>query len=456
MTTPADFFDVREKVDEFGAFPDLSSIHRKGRTRRRIRRGGWVLAPVAVVVVVALAASVAPRLSSDTDRLLPPATAPWAPPLGTPPVLPPAVHGPLHGVKIAADQRMELVSSATADEWRTYALTRTKEGTFALTRTLDGGNSWQSWTLPVEIPNAVNTFDGKPSEPAGPVSGNGQTVTIGRYVSLDGGQSWRPQPVPGAAVDQTPPGWRVTTYLKKDGFVGLAAQDPGSGTQRPLAYQPPLQVVADDNPGSWWTSAGHLRQATDGSLWVLVNKDVTYTPTNKAPTSQSSPAISHDAGRSWTLVDQIPVDVVSVDSVDGRTAYAVGRTGGIFVSKDGGISWDQVSARGLPKSQLGGGVLRPDGSLLVRAYAPGQPQDAQVWISRDGGRTFTQAVGAGHVQWLGHTPTDGVVANVRVQNDPNRQVPAVWLVSQDGVRWNAAPEPPNVYVVPSRGKTIGG
>ncbi|GAA1703426.1 hypothetical protein GCM10009765_60950 [Fodinicola feengrottensis] len=449
MTTPADFFDVREKVDEFGAFPDLASIHRKGRTRRRIRRGGWVLTPVAVVVVVALAAYQAP----DTDRSLPPATTPWTPPTGTPPVLPPAVHGPLHGVKIAADQRMELLSSATVDEWRTYALTRTKEGKFALTRTLDGGNSWQAWTLPAEIPNAVNTSDGNPSEPAGPVAGNGQTVTIGGdYISLDAGQSWTHRSALGAAVDQIPAGWRTTTYLRSSGFLSVAAQDPSSGVQKPLTHQPPQQLVEESNLGTWWNSAGHLRQATDGSLWTLVNKDVLDTPA----ASHSSPAISHNAGRSWTLVDQIPVDVVSVDSLDGRTAYAVGRIGGIFVSKDGGTSWDQVSARGLPNRRLAGCVVWPDGSLLVSAYAPGQPEDAQIWISNDTGQTFTQAVGAGHVEWLGRTATDGVVANVQVQKDPGPQAPAAWLVSQDGVHGNAAPDPPNIYVIPARGKTIGG
>ncbi|GAA1684369.1 sialidase family protein [Fodinicola feengrottensis] len=455
MTTPADFVDVREKVDELGAFPDLASIHRKGLTRRRIRRQSWVLVPVAIVVVVALAAYAAPRLGSDTDRTLPPATAVWAPPTGTPPLLPPAVHGPLHGVKIPADQRMELMSSGTADEWRTYALTRTKDGKFALTRTLDGGYTWQAWTLPAEIPKLVNSVDGTPSEPAGPVAGDGQTVTIGDYVSLDGGQSWTRRSAPEATVDQVPSGWRAITYLHvtNGGTLGLAAQDPGSGARKPLAHQPPLQVVEDDNPGSWWQPGGHLRQAADGSLWTLVNKEVIRTSASKAPASHSSPAISHDAGRSWKLADQIPADIVDVD---GRTAYAIGRTGAVYVSTDGGGSWDRVSAHGLPNRQIGGGALRSDGSLLVRAYAPGQPDDAQVWISKDGGQTFAQAIGAGHVQWLGDTAAGGVVANVRVEKDPDKQVPAVWLVSQDGLHWNAAPEPPAVYVVPSRGKTVGG
>ncbi|WP_163511196.1 hypothetical protein [Fodinicola acaciae] len=452
MVSPADFTDVRERAGELAGMPDLVAIRRRGRSRRRLRRTGALMAPAAAAIVVGavLAGTIVVTHPGDgaTERELPAATAPWTAPAGNPPSLPAPIHGSLRGAPVDPGQRMQLLQTSTPDAWRSYSLAKLRNAHFALIRTLDGGRSWQGWTLPAAVPMAVTVNASEssippPSEPAGPVAGPGQTVVVGEprtgeFVSRDGGQSWAPMPKPGAPVAAVPPGWAVIAHAEDPNSTQLRAIDPTTGTPHPLRNQIGGSLVTQ-GPDEY------LHPSTDGTYWAITTRNPNRTEL----------VISRDGAKSWTVAFS-QRQLMHVDAYDTEHAYAVGTVSArpaVFVAHDRATRWSPAAARNLPAGTLTGVVALPHGGLVVALQtASGR---TQLWTSHDQGESFRRVYEGGDIVWFGRTATGGLAAQVTTRSG-DKYAPATWIVSENGTDWHAGLEPPNVFVVPYTSRGQGG
>ena len=72
--------------------------------------------------------------------------------------------------------------------------------------------------------------------------------------------------------------------------------------------------------------------------------------------------VSHDSGRTWTIVGELPERLIDLaaSAKAAATLYAA-TEGGLFVSRDGGVGWENV-AEGAPVSMV---EVAPDGRLYA-------------------------------------------------------------------------------------------
>jgi photosystem II stability/assembly factor-like uncharacterized protein len=261
------------------------------------------------------------------------------------------------------------------------------------------------------------------------------TLTIGGYLTRDGGQSWKkisgepadirgaqaPVLMVGAEVASVPAGW--TIGIANDGK--LHAIDPSTGQWHPLVHQP--------KPGVALSSA---TAGPDGSIWAGLSG--TYSAVKNHEQS-SGLATSHDRGRTWTVFLPDPADgiVFGASYTDANHAYAnlskmsdAGNavSSGVLVTSDGGKTWTKQQIAHLPDRA----VTLPDGSLLGWA----SPPSAGLAISDDGGKAAVAVPGSTAASRFAKT-VDGsyVYADKEL-------TPASYRMSTDGRTWVPVPLPP--------------
>ncbi|MFL6140992.1 MAG: hypothetical protein ACJ72N_03840 [Labedaea sp.] len=210
-----------------------------------------------------------------------------------------------------------------------------------------------------------------------------------RWYSNDSALTWRRVPVePGATVAAIPPDavleprcFVVTTVCR--GLGQLLVTLPDSGRSATLANPPALdQPVPGPIP------------AADGGWWV----------SGKDPgTGRWSLAVSHDAGRTWSITPLPPftgtpqagISVTAAPKVWYATAVgqlpdtAAGLLA-IFRSTDAGATWTAVWQAGdgrVPRSIAGTLVAAPDGSITLTT------QDGGTYVSTDQAATFRRDSG---------------------------------------------------------------
>ena len=222
----------------------------------------------------------------------------------------------------------------------------------AVSASSDGGRSWQ----PVPSLEGADAMGWAFAPDAIYVSGH-----PGLSRSADGGQSFRRQ-------NQGLPDTDVHAFGAGGGV--LYGASPAAGV-----------FASNDGGGSWQVRSEAAGPALFGRILVdpknpehLVAADV-----------RSGPVDSSDGGRTWRKLGGLRAATwVSQAGPDTRALVASGPTGASR-SADGGRSWSPVNL--------------PEGGLLVEASASNpellyaaahQGSTAQVWMSRDGGRTWAR------------------------------------------------------------------
>jgi len=219
--------------------------------------------------------------------------------------------------------------------------------------------------------------------PLGPLDAVLQVMsgsTVSNLVTNDGGQTWR-LAVMDAPTNSVPPSWQPVWL--GDGMVhsnrpGTAlAVDSKAGVVRPLANQP--AAIANGE----FAFVG----AAAAGIWVG------GTDTSGRPVA----AVSHDGGNTWQTHSFPDSGYAVLATAGGSTGYAVINPPGgpppsmsnydafrsqfldsplqaapaeIWVTHDGGTSWEQTAATP-PAGQVTGATALPDGSLLLRVRATG-------------------------------------------------------------------------------------
>src|SRR6266508_693266 len=261
---------------------------------------------------------------------------------------------------------------------------------------------------------ALNRADTGPSSPGRPfVGGDLHSLVMGPgtpsrlyvgghegvAVSNDGGRTWRQiDSLDGADAM----GWAFTDegvfvgghpglFVSDDGGrtfrqdnAGLPATDIhalGSGTGVIYAASPQLGIFASTDGGvSWEIRTDQVGQAFMGRILV----DSRDPDRLVAPDMQGGAIQSSDGGRSWNVLGGVSGAMwVSWDAAD-TDRIVVSGMGQAALTLDGGRTWVQLE---VPD---GASVVEIDANDPDTLYAGVlEGTEAVVWISRDGGRTWT-------------------------------------------------------------------
>jgi photosystem II stability/assembly factor-like uncharacterized protein len=393
--------------------PELSKI--VARNKQRVVRRRMQLGAVVAVLVVSMAI---PLLR---EQMTPEPVKPATPPAETSP-LPKEPF--ITEVEFADDYHGYAIRMTCEDgkpERCREQLLATEDGTHWQRRPLPQPKASPSWAVGALVALGPDELTVEWSASRSP-----EESDVYRVHSVDGGRTWEQVTVPNlvtAAVEEIPDGGKLIPSCAKlaGGGTqcterGVAVLMPGSGESALLANRPRLTAMA----------AGHV--PTAGGQWWMVGRD--------PQTNQWGLAISDDDGRSWTTTvldfrESVDQDGWSVAS-SGDTLYAtaIGARANtsnglvaIFRSTDGGRTWERTwrpVGEETPRRVHGHTVVADDGTLSINA------PDGKAYVSRDGGRTFTETEPryGDYVFW---TETGYVAVDVVSGRDVD--------VSEDGVHW---------------------
>ncbi|MFV2071999.1 MAG: WD40/YVTN/BNR-like repeat-containing protein [Thermoanaerobaculales bacterium] len=308
----------------------------------------------------------------------------------------------------------------------------------------DGGRSWQlsglvgerilSLAVDPAQPNTV--FAGTDS--AGPGAG-------GVFVTTDGGIIWAParNGLEDPAHPETNPSVRFrsitsvlvdrhdpdTIWAGTNENGGLYASSDGGGTWSHAQFSDDVETLAAD-PADARTifvslqASGLYRTVDSGATWSFIGSDLRrfspnglgyYPLVHSLAIAPTDPAIiyavtteevvkSSDGGDHWHSLGGLPSSVlgaailrgVAVDQHDADTAYVATRLDGVFRTRDGGASWEQIG-EGLECGPDNGGVAykrsavlatNPSGGLLLGTQRDGvfvRGPEAQSWVRSNSG-----------------------------------------------------------------------
>ncbi|TDQ50773.1 cellulose binding domain-containing protein [Actinorugispora endophytica] len=143
--------------------------------------------------------------------------------------------------------------------------------------------------------------------------------------------------------------------------------------------------VSTSSGSSWW--AGQEPSGVTGAGTVAVNADG-----SRVLWSPDGTGVHHSTtlGSSWTASTGVPAGArVEADRVDPDTFYAVAG-GGFYTSTDGGATFTESAAAGLPAegNVRFGAVPGHEGDVWLAGGAPGGAYG--MWRSTDAGATFTR------------------------------------------------------------------
>jgi photosystem II stability/assembly factor-like uncharacterized protein len=163
--------------------------------------------------------------------------------------------------------------------------------------------------------------------------------------------------------------------------------------------------IAPDDPSVWYVAVG------SGGVWRTENAGTTWTPIFDGEASYSIGCVSVDPGNPGVIW------VGTGENVGGRH---VGFGDGVYRSRDGGASWENLGLR--DSEHIATILLHPENPDVVWVAAQGplwkQAGDRGLYKSADGGATWKKVLGGG--DWTGVTE---VVMDPR---DPDRLYAATW------------------------------
>ncbi len=225
-------------------------------------------------------------------------------------------------------------------------------------RSLDGGLSWKCVTdkLPTSTAGSIAVA---PSDPNVVYMGSGEAnirnnVVPGNgiYKSTDGGSNW-------------------TQVWKQDGQIGTMAVHPRNPD---IAFAAVLGKAFGPNG-----ERGVYRTTDGGKTWTAVLKK------------------DADAGASDVALDPSNPNIVFAGLWQTRRRpwelTSGGPGSGLYVSRDGGTTWKQLTEKGLPKGPWGKVGLAVAPSDGRRVYALIEAEKGGLYRSDDGGETWKLATG---------------------------------------------------------------
>lgn len=201
--------------------------------------------------------------------------------------------------------------------------------------------------------------------------------------------------------------WTARFPTPRLDFRGLARTPSGNRLLAPVAaaVAPAVSggIYASDDGGATWNAM--LTVASGASV-----RDVVVAPDGTAVAAGSSLWLSTNGGTAWAVVstaaltsgdtvERLAVRESTVAGVTQTIVLAATQQGDILRSTDGGVTWNRVQAGGVRLTDIAIGPS-PDPASRGRAIALQDPPSLNwIWISNDGGATWTlePGVNAFHV-----------------------------------------------------------
>jgi photosystem II stability/assembly factor-like uncharacterized protein len=277
-------------------------------------------------------------------------------------------------------------------------------------RSIDGGSSWQTVKTDSECPGDIYTFTTSIAESGVLFAFGGSNwrtyCQAGLYRSSNGGKQWSL-----IGLEDINTNWIATGLDMTGKQVLYAAGDDDT-------------LRASHDYGATWAvilSSG-CRNYPQYNLWVDPLR-----PTTVFCGAQRS----DDAGITWKDLPTVPPDNITAMAIlnDGKDIFA-GTTAGLFISKDGGISWAEGSG-------LAGILIEPraDPSNFSTWYTF---LDANINYS---GNILYRSANNG-LSWNQIAVTGSSVMAISNNGDIFRVEGYQLMISQDkGSTWNASPLP---------------
>jgi photosystem II stability/assembly factor-like uncharacterized protein len=248
--------------------------------------------------------------------------------------------------------------------------------------------------------NRVSAVAGVPGDPntcyAGAASG-------GVWKSTDGGIHWKP------VFDEQP--------AQSIGSIAIAPSDPNViwvGTGEPFIRSNVSLgngIYRSTDAGKTWKHMGLEKTGRIGRIAIDPrNPDVVFAAalgTCYGPQQERGVYRTQDGGKSWERVlfvdENTGISDLAMDQNNPRTLFAGawqidiktwgrksgGPGGGVFVSRDGGTTWNRITGHGLPEPPLGKIAVAVAGSDSQRVYALIETGErGSLWRSDDGGEKW--------------------------------------------------------------------
>jgi hypothetical protein len=259
----------------------------------------------------------------------------------------------------------------------------------------DGGRSW-SKVDPTGLPEPVTLLGIVPLGPLDAVLRvTDGTSTIIDLVTDDGGQTWRPVTA-GPPISSIPTAghliWDADNSITPSDRTGRAlVVDPRTGTARPLTNQPSIahgKLTVPDRSADSWVGGADVA----GLAAVAVSHDAGGTwVTHSFPAPGNAIVAAAGTSTSYVVVNPAEPGPAASDWGAFRSLFIdTPARPAIWITRDGGVNWETVSATP-PAGEVTGAAVLPDGSLLLRVQA----HDGSVanYRSMDNGRSFAATQG---------------------------------------------------------------
>ena len=280
----------------------------------------------------------------------------------TPARIAPAVYGNLHWRFIGPEGNRFATAAGIAGDPATYYVGAASGGIY---KTTDGGVNWAS-LFDAQPVQSIGALAVDPSDANTVWAGTGEAhirshISVGQgiYKSQDAGKSWTLM-----GLEQTGRIARVVVHPKDSNVVLACALGHAYGPQ---------------------PERGVFRTTDGGATWARTLFADEHTGCSDLAMDPSNPRILF-AGM-WSIEIH----------TWGRTSGGPG--GGLYTSRDGGVTWAKLTGNGLPSKPVGKVAVAISRSNPNRVYAmietgdgvplDGSPTEAgQVWRSEDGGATW--------------------------------------------------------------------
>lgn len=349
--------DIRQHITDAPGLPTAADLRQKAQrpNRRRVVRRQWAIAIAAVIAVVAMLSTIGIVGTWRKQQ---------------------AANG--RAGRLLCDVLMLTTSDYYLVLHPTTCIPPDNEPSrFLLAHTVDGGLSWQT------RPMLAYANEWQPYPGDGALVLDASTVLSNQAITHDGGRTWAAPNFADTKIDRVPAGWPVFWADSGDQPNGysLVTVSPALGIVYVLSHVP--------SAGQPSGLIRRVKPATDGSLWSGCQTG-----------GHLGVAVSRDRGHSWPCVT-LPTSNhthVSVDSFDGRTAYAVASGDAyntrtiVYTSTDGGLTWQvrgPANVMPQPTDQI---LARADRAVIGIETAQSDTGSGPLVESVDG-RTFAQILG---------------------------------------------------------------
>jgi hypothetical protein len=216
-------------------------------------------------------------------------------------------------------------------------------------------------------------------------------------------------------------------------------------------------MYSSGHPSSMMGNLGFRKSTDSGITWQTISPVTSPIPVDfhamaaspvdenllyGAPGGGDSLYVTHDEGKTWTIAEVPPGQIISLAAHprDSNFVYA-GTTSGLFFSSEQGKNWQKIDSQYVQGSSSVTGLgFATDGRNTLYAFViPESDDDGYIVKSTDGAKTWTKTSGqipGAKAAWKFSFSRTGEVYTIVNQDAPSGGIASsVYRSNDDGKRW---------------------